>query len=241
MKRRITGPNVVFSALLAAASLIALAATLDASAAEPKKKSPVGAWFGIARPCPPPSQDTSPLHAAFCTAVCATCSGVPGTLPPEMTLLTTIAADGTLRADDGGELSVFHTSAHGSWAPSVGDGLPDRAGTSRSKGTFLWLGQNFFGSNKLDNAIRTRFVTYFDPLTPDQMLGYIQPHFFHPITPFSTNGIVNVVPSEPTDEFASDHLPSVDPIQTLAAGCVLPPAGSCLGTYHFVIRRIKTQ
>jgi hypothetical protein len=73
------------------------------------------------------------------------------------------------------------------------------------------------------------------------MIGFIQPHFFHPITPFSTNGIVNVIPASPASQVNSDHIPAVDPLAPLPAGCVLPPAGNCLGTYHFVIRRIKVE
>src|SRR5690348_9156371 len=39
-----------------------------------KKGDPLGAWFGIARPCPASAVTDSPVHAAFCTAVCGACS-----------------------------------------------------------------------------------------------------------------------------------------------------------------------
>ena len=196
---------------------------------------PIGAWFGIARPCPPPAGDTSPEHAAFCTSVCGTCPSVPGVLPPEIPLMTTLLADGTILADDAGQLALYHTTAHGEWTTSESDGLPDRPGTQRVKAAFLWLGQNSLGSNRLDNAVRPRFVTYFDPGDPDRMLGFLQPYFF----PIATGGIVNVVPASPADPLDSNHIPVVDPLATLPTGCDL--SKGCLGTYHFVIRRIKAQ
>src|SRR5262249_15127180 len=160
-------------------------------------------------------------------------------------------ADGTLVEDDSMQLGSFHnTTAHGEWTLSQSDGLPDRAGTTRYKGTFLWLGQNFLSSNKLDNAVRPRFVTYFDPTHPDRMIGFLQAYMFSPFPPgFATAGIVNVLPANPADPLASNHIPGttipppggLDPIPTLPTGCSIPPAGNCLGTYHFFIRRIKPQ
>jgi hypothetical protein len=158
-------------------------------------------------------------------------------------MIPTLLADGTVLADDAGELGLYHTTAHGKWAASANDGLPDRPGTHRLKATFLWFGQ--FGpppTNRLDNAVRTRFVTYFDPADPDRMIGFIQPFLFSFVPPgFSTGGIVNVVPASPADNVASNHTPLLDPLASLPAGCTLPPAGGCLGAYRFVIRRIKAQ
>jgi len=216
----------------------------DVKAAKKAKASPIGAWFGIARPCPPPAGDTSPDHAAFCTAVCGVCGGVPGTLPPEVPMMPTLLADQTVLADDAGELGIYHTTAHGKWALSVNDDLPNRPGTDRYKATFFWLGQNTAAAAKLENSVRPRFVTYFDKNDPDRMIGFIQPHFFsaNPATPFATNGLVNVLPANPADPFASNHLPTVDPLVPLPKGCILVTAGgSCLGTYHFVIRRIQPE
>jgi len=247
--------RVVFSITLIAAMVLGFSlstaryARADDDDKEDKEKDrrnakpdPIGAWFGIARPCPPPPGDTSPTHAALCTSVCGACPNLPGTLPPEVPMMPTLLADGTVLADDAGELAVYHTTAHGKWSVSENDGLPNRPGTQRFKASFLWLGQNFAGSNKLDNAVRPRFVTYFDPKDPDRMLGFIQPHFFSPVAPpFSTNGIVNVIPANPADTFSSDHIPLVDPLASLPPGCIIPPVGKCLGTYHFVIRRIKVE
>jgi len=217
----------------------------EKSAKKDKSKKPdaIGAWFGIARPCPPPAGDTSPEHAAFCVAVCGLCPSTPGTLPPEVPMMPTLLADGTVLADDAGELGIYHTTAHGKWTVSENDGLPNRPGTQRLKATFFWLGQNSLGANRLDNSVRPRFVTYFDPKDPDRMIGFIQPFFFTPFPPgFSTNGIVNVVPASPIDNLASNHIPAVDPLGPLPAGCPGPAAGgNCLGTYHFVIRRVPAQ
>jgi hypothetical protein len=199
--------------------------------------TPIGAWFGIARPCPADAINDSPTHADFCQQVCGACASVPGVLPPEVPMMPTLLADGTVLADDAGELGLYHTTAHGKWEVSAHDGLPDVPGTTRYAATFLWLGQ--FGpppTNRLDNAVRPRFVTYFDPSDPDRMLGFIQPYFF----PFASNGIVVVNPYNPLDALAGNHIPTIDPLASpLPAGCQLDKG--CLGTYHFVIRRVKAQ
>jgi len=63
----------------------------------------VGAWFGIARPCPASPVTDSPDHAAFCTAVCGACPNA-GVLPPEIPLTSTLIDDGTILEDDAGEI-----------------------------------------------------------------------------------------------------------------------------------------
>jgi hypothetical protein len=199
-----------------------------------KAPTPIGAWFGIARPCPANSVTDSPLHAEFCIDVCNLCPNA-GILPPEVPMMPTLLADGTVTADDAGEISLFHTPAHGKWAVSEHDGLVDLPGTTRYKATFIWLGQTG-PTGRLDNAVRPRFVTYFDPHDPDRMMGYIQPYFF----PIATNGIVNVNPGSPLDPLAGNHIPTIDPlVSPLPEGCQL--AKGCLGTYHFVIRRVQPQ
>jgi hypothetical protein len=195
----------------------------------------VGAWFGIARPCPPPAGDTSPTHAAFCQAICGVCPSVSGILPPEVPLMVTLSDDGKMRVDDAGEIVLFHTSGHGQWTFSQNDGLPDRPGTQRFKGTTLWFAQTPPSFGLLGNAVRQRLVTYSDPQDPDRMLGFIQPYFFPIAVP---PGTINVSPS--ADPLDSNHIPTVDPlVSPLPAGCDLTKG--CEGTYHFVIRRIKDQ
>jgi hypothetical protein len=229
--------NSRFTVSAVCASIALLSTFAVPRRVEAKKIPPapavVGSWFGIARPCPAAAAD-SPDHAAFCTAVCGTCPNA-GILPPEIPVGLTLNGDGTAIESDSGEIGLFHTSGHGQWTASAGDGLPDRAGTARFKGTTLWLGQTPPAFGLLGNAVRTRIVTYSDPLDPDRMLGFIQPYFF----PIATGGIVVVNPSDPLDPLDGNHIPTIDPLVTLPAGCDL--ARGCLGTYHFVIRRIREE
>jgi hypothetical protein len=227
-----------FSAATVLVALLAIASVrADQENDKTKKKdlNPIGAWFGIARPCPAAPAD-GPEHANFCQRVCQSCPNA-GILPPEVPMIPTLLGDGTVLADDAGELGLYHTTAHGKWEVSENDGLVNIPGTTRYRATFLWLGQ--FGpppTNQLDNAIRPRFVTYFDPNDPDRMLGYIQPYFF----PLTAGGTVIANPYSPLDGFAGNHIPTIDPLTSpLPAGCQLEKG--CLGTYHFVIRRIKAQ
>jgi len=197
-----------------------------------KKADAIGAWFGIARPCPAAAADSA-AHATFCTAICGACPNA-GVLPPEVPMMPTLLEDGTVLADDAGEIGLYHTTAHGKWTTSDKDGLVDRPGTQRLKATFFWLGQTPPGFGLLGNGVRPRFVTYFDPKNPDVMIGYIQPYFF----PIAAGGLVVVNPS--TSDLLGNHIPTIDPlVSPLPAGCDLTKG--CLGTYHFVIRRIKAE
>ena len=192
----------------------------------------IGAWFGIARPCPADPVADSPEHAAFCRAVCGACPNTTGALPPEVPMMPTLLVDGTVIADDAGELGFSpHTTAHGKWIVSEDDGLPDRPGTQRFKASFFWLGGT--SGAPFSNSVRPRFVTYFDPKDPDRMLGFIQFYLF----PFAPEGTVIVLP--PTDPFVGNHIPALDPLAPLPSACT--PEDGCLGTYHFVIRRIKAE
>jgi hypothetical protein len=251
---------------LAAATVLAIGLPLIGSAQDrdafakkgpaPAAPSAVGAWFGIARPCPGDAAADSPTHLAFCQAVCGQCSSIPGTLPPEVPMMPTMLADGTVLADDAGEIGRYHTTAHGNWGVSNGDGLPDWQNLARFKATFFWLGSAFgpaqggfpgnpvstetYGTCCFSNSVRPRFVAYFDPADPDRMIGYIQPYYF----PFvdTKTGNVSVAPFNPADPKAGNHIPAAptDPLAgALPAGC--DNSKGCLGTYHFVIRRIKNQ
>jgi hypothetical protein len=200
-----------------------------------KKGDPLGAWFGIARPCPASAVTDSPVHAAFCTAVCGACAN-PNILPPEISIIPTLLADGTLLTDDALEIGLNHTTAHGAWMTSENDGLVARPGTQRLKGTFFSLGQTPPNFGLLGNGVRTRFVTYFDPKDPDRMIGYIQPYSF----PIAAGGAAVVNTPNPLDPLAGNHTPTIDPlVSPLPAGCDLTKG--CLGTYHFVIRRVRPQ
>jgi hypothetical protein len=221
--------------------------------------SAVGAWFGIARPCPADPAGDSPVHAAFCQAICGTCGSIPGTLPPEVPMMPVFVSDGTVTADDAGEIGRYHTTAHGHWVASSGDGLPDwtspttGAVLARSKATFFWLGSSFgpgafngspataepYGTCCFNNVVRPRFVAYFDPSNPNEMIGFIQPYAVPSFTSAST-GLVTVVPYNGSNPLEGNHIPvpQNDLIgNPLPAGC--QNNLGCLGTYHFVIRRIQ--
>ncbi len=230
-KSLFTGLAIFAAAIL----LLTLSAPKPALAKKTVVTTPnvVGAWFGIARPCPASPTADSADHVAFCTAVCGLCPN-SGILPPEIPFNSTLVDDGTMIEDDAGEIGLYHTTAHGKWVASLNDGLLDRTGTDRFKATYLWMGQTPPAFGLLGNAVRTRFVTYSDPLNPDIMIGYIQPYFF----PIATGGLVVVNPT--SDPLGGNHIPTIDPLASpLPAGCDL--SKGCLGTYHFVIRRIKEE
>ena len=222
----------IFSAAVVTLTFLAV---MTAARADGQDPTPIGAWFGIARPCPADPIRDSPLHAEFCRMVCGTCPSIIGALPPEVPMIPTLLADGTVLADDFGAVGGGHTTAHGTWIRSRNDGLPDRQGKQRYVASFIWL-----QSAPDPGGVRSRFVTFFDPQDPDRMLGFLQPYVF-PFIDRST-GLVIVNPSSPLDPFAGDHIPAtaVDPLaMPLPSSCT--PADRCLGTYHFVIRRIKAQ
>src|SRR5687767_14088267 len=103
--------SVVVTTVLGAAAAHAQGARQFApghQSAVPVVSSPsvVGTWFGIARLCPASGNDAS--HAAFCHAVCGTCASTPGTLPPELVMVSTIHADGNVTVTDAGSIPVFH-------------------------------------------------------------------------------------------------------------------------------------
>jgi hypothetical protein len=201
--------------------------------------SPVGAWFGIARPCPATGDDAG--HAAFCQEICGTCASIPGTLPPEVPMMPSILGDGNVVVNDAGSIPVFHTTAQGQWAADPTDPIQIR-GRVRYQASFLWLQgspDQIAGASvqrQFVGVARPRFVTYFDPKNPDSMQGYIQPHFF-PIV--GANGLVNVLPSNIAGAYETNHFPAINPLGRLPQGC--QTGAGCLGTFHFTIHRIKAN
>jgi len=168
-------------------------------------------------------------------------------------MMPTLLADGTVLADDAGEIGRYHTTAHGKWTPNSDAASLQLTGKQRFDATSFWL-QSFpppadpgsltdvvgqlGGTCCFGGGARPRFVTYFDPTDPDRMQGFIQPFLFPFVDP--ATGLVQVNPAVPTDTYAGNHIPArgLDPLIALPA-CA--PANGCLGTYHFVIRRIKAQ
>jgi hypothetical protein len=233
---------------------------------QPAGPSAVGAWFGIARPCPTPvigvtagTAGDDSAHTALCTQICGQCAFQAGALPPEVPMMPQILADGNVVVNDAGSVPVFHTTASGVYAADPDPSQPQIPGRTRYQASFVWIqgtGGTAFenhppigGTNAAFFAVaRPRFVVYFDPNNPDVMFGYIQPHLF-PIV--GSNGLVTVIPpsslSPLVAAFEGNHLIApVSPLESgnnflgpLPAGC--DTTKGCLGTYHFTIHRINAN
>jgi hypothetical protein len=88
---------------------------------------------------------------------------------------------------------------------------------------------------------RPRFVTYFDPKNPDNMIGYIQPLFFPIVDP--ATGLVDVSPSGSKGKLdVTNHYPVLDFLAKLPPGCTpFQEGGNCFGTFHFTIHRVTAN
>jgi hypothetical protein len=238
--------GAVAVALVASVTLSSPAATAHAQGKSPfapgqqsTDPSAVGTWFGVARPCPATGADAG--HAAFCQAVCGLCGSTPGTLPPEVPMMPTIHADGTVTVNDAGSIAVFHTTAQGAWAPDPDPSQPQLAGRTRYQASFIWLQGNGGQPGQFIGVARPRFVTYWDPENPDNMIGYIQPHFFPIVDP--QTGLVNVLPSGTRGSLdVTNHYPALDFLAKLPQGCTpFQNGGNCFGTFHFTIHRVTAN
>lgn len=230
--------NLAFATFVAVG--IATLGTL-AVKAQGTPPTPIGAWFGIARPCTPGGRfpvplgtDDQPICQQACFGVCPA-SNFP---VDEVTMIPTLLADGTVLADDFAELLDHHSTAQGKWE-YAGTAVIDGKTVDRYQATFMWFQarnpQDIDPKNPLSvfqGMVRPRFVTFFDKDTPDQMRGFIQPYLYSMTDPF---GIVLMQPGTP--------FPLVDPVARLPVTCD-PKAQTnpyCLGTLHFVIRRIQAH
>lgn len=198
----------------------------------------VGTWFGIARACPASGDDAD--HAAFCEAVCGLCASTPGTMPPEIPMLPTIHADGTMTVNDAGSIPVPRTTAQGAWAADPDPSQVQLPNNTRYQGTYMWLQGNGGNPGQFIGVARPRFVTFWDPANPDNMIGYIQPHFY-PIVGPST--FVDVLASGFKGALnVTNHYPAIDPLAQLPAGCTpFQNGGNCFGTFHFTLHRVKAN
>jgi hypothetical protein len=199
----------------------------------------VGTWFGVARPCPATGDDAG--HAAFCQAVCGLCPATPGTLPPEVPMMPTVHGDGTVTVNDAGSIAVFHTTAQGAWAADPDPTQPQFAGKTRYQASFVWMQGDGAQPGHFIGVARPRFVMYFDPKNPDNMIGYIQPLFFPIVNP--ATGLVNVEPSGDKGSLdVTNHYPVLDFLAKLPKGCTpFQEGGNCFGTFHFTIHRVKAN
>jgi hypothetical protein len=228
-------------AMLAAAMSVALVGAVGLSAQGAAAPTPIGAWFGIARPCTatPFTKPAGTEDPTICRLACnaATCP-VSNFPVNEVTMIPTILADGTVLADDFAELLDHHSTAQGKWK-FVGVESVDGRPMERYQATFIW----FQARNPSDidprnplstfaGVVRPRFVTFFDKDNPDLMRGFIQPYLYPMTDQF---GIVNLLKGTP--------FPQPDPIAPLPANCdpTLQAIPYCFGTLHFYIRRIQAQ
>jgi hypothetical protein len=215
--------------------------------------TPIGAWFGIARPCTPPGGPAHPVvNQEICELACNGTSCPTATFPvPEVTMIPTLLGDGTVLADDFAAVGVSppalpiagdgHTTAHGKWVyqgkVAIGDSKVDRYQAS-----FIWFQGRFPGEpynvaspvGFFRGSVRPRFVTFFDRNNPDVMVGFIQPYSY---SYTDANGIVLLQPGTP--------FPAMDPVAPLPTACnpaaFSPTEPYCLGTLQFTIRRIQAE
>ena len=156
-------------------------------------------------------------------------------------MMPTIHADGTVTVNDAGSIPVFHTTAQGAWAADPDPKQPQFKGKTRLQASFIWLqGSPIPGAgNQFVGVARPRFVTYWDPKNPDNMIGYIQPYFF-PITS-PPDFLVNVAPppNAKGNLDVTNHYPALDFLAKLPPTC--EPQFGCLGTFHFTIHRVKAN
>jgi len=208
--------------------------------------TPIGAWFGVARPCTPPPTGGIPVDENFqpvedflpdpsiCEKACGGGECAPNAFPfLQVTMIPTLLADGTVLADDFGALLDGHTTAHGKWQ-YMGKEKLDGSWVERYEATFVWFtGQN----GKFAGSIRPRFVTFFDKKDPNRMRGYIQPYVYPYTVDDGTIGRVKLQPGSP--------FPDPNPADPLPAECdpwAAPTGGAqCMGTLHFNIQRIPAH
>lgn len=226
------------AALVAAISVVAGSTPLSLKAQSPTP-TPIGAWFGIARPCTSGSRFQPPagtVNQSVCREACLGAACAPSNFPvDEVTMIPTLLADGTVLADDFAELLDHHSTAQGKWE-YAGTAVIDGKRYDRYQATFIWFQArnppDIDPKNPLSvflGVVRPRFVTFFDPTDPDIMRGYIQPYLYSMTDAF---GIVNMQPGLP--------FPAVDPMSRLPVTCdpAAPTNPYCLGTLMFNIRRI---
>ena len=156
-------------------------------------------------------------------------------------MMPTIHADGTVTVNDAGSIAVFHTTAQGAWAADPDPSQAQFPGKTRYQASFIWLQGDGGQPGQFIGVARPRFVTYFDPTNPDNMIGYIQPHFF-PIV--GAGGLVDVLDLRLQGVVERDQSLSGRSIRSRSCRRAVRPfqnGGNCFGTFHFTIHRVKAN
>ncbi len=223
-------------------SIVGIASLQVNAQTTPPVPTPIGAWFGIARPCTTNSRFPTPPGTVSQSVCKDACNGVacPTSAFPvdEVVMMPTLLADGTVLATDHASLLDHHSTGQGKWE-AAGKTVIDGKSFDRYQASFMW----FQPRNPPDvdpryplsiflGVVRPRFVMFFDQAEPDVMKGYIQPYLFAMTDSW---GIVNMLPNSP--------YPAVDPMGKLPTACD-PTSKSnpyCLGTLMFVVRRVPAK
>src|SRR5262245_20763481 len=105
-----TADAASLAALVAVCIGLASVRTDDDDDKKKEEPTPIGAWFGIARPCTFADGTLNPLaDQDFCRAICggSTCKRMSPAFPHrEVTMIPTLLFDGTVMADDFAEVGL---------------------------------------------------------------------------------------------------------------------------------------
>ncbi|MEQ1727053.1 MAG: hypothetical protein ABL982_01625 [Vicinamibacterales bacterium] len=237
-----TPKSVLVPTLFAFAAVVGLGvAALEAQA--PTAPPPFGAWFGVARPCTLQSRFPKPEGTddqEICQKACPTGTCPQVIIPADaVTMAPTLLSDGTVIADDMDELFTGHTSGLGKWEYGGTTTLGGRT-VQQINASFIWFQPRSPADTDPKNLLsrfagvaRPRFVMFYDPMAPDLIRGFIQP-FLYTLT--DCFGELNLLKGTP--------FPTPDPIGSLPATCDPTQTNAnplCLGTLHFVVRRIPAR
>jgi len=233
-----------FVAPLGAAVGIALAfGSFNATAQTTPVVSPnVGAWFGIARACTTNSRFAQPpntVNQDICRAACGGAACPMSQFPvDEVAMMPEFFADGNMVATDHATLVDGHPIGQGRWE-AVGKAVVAGKTYDKFQASFMWFQprqpQDVDPNNpwsRFAGMAHPRFVMYFDPSTPDIMIGSLEPFLFNITDKW---GIVNLQPNTP--------FVSPDPTGPLPEVCDPTHQTNpyCFGTFMFVVKRIQTK
>ena len=239
-----TTQRIRFVAILAVAlALVSGVTPLELTAQTSTPASPaVGTWFGVARACTSSSRFEQPpntVNQDICRAVCGGVACPMATFPTdEVAMMPELFADGNMVATDHATLVDGHPIGQGRWEPA---GQQTIAGKTYTKfeASFMWFQprqpqevDRNHPFSRFGGMAHPRFVMFFDPETPDVMIGALQPFLFN-IT--DRWGIVTLQPDTP--------FVSPDPTAPLPEVCDPTKQTNpyCAGTFMFVIKRVKAK